>query len=73
MKPKRNPQKQKCYGIVQKFRGYFMEDLECIHCLHYGGKKNSCLLDTCCCVEEKQDAKANGRIKQPRGFNSWDS
>jgi hypothetical protein len=47
---------------------YYMEDMTCGACLHYGGKKRGCKLDKCCCEEEKRDALTNNRIARPRGW-----
>ncbi len=58
--------------IVNKFRGYFVEDCSCVYCLHYGGKKRGCKLTKCCCEEEKRDAIVNNRIKRKRGSMQWD-
>ena len=56
---------------VNKFRDYYMEDMECCHCRHFQGKKRGCKLDKCCCEDEKLDAIANGRIKRKQGAMSW--
>jgi len=58
--------------IVNKWRGYYLEDTECRWCLHYQGKKRGCALSSCCCDDEKLDAIANGRIKRERGSMAWD-
>lgn len=57
--------------MVNKFRGYFMEDMQCIHCRFYQGKRG-CKHDKCCCEAEKLDAIINNRIKRKRGAMSWD-
>ena len=54
--------------IINKFQ-YYVEDMDCPLCLHYKGKKRGCSLDICCCLEEKREALANGRIKRKRGWN----
>jgi hypothetical protein len=71
MKPK--TQKKQNVGIVQKFRGYYLEDCECLHCKYYQGRKRGCKLAQCCCDEEKLEAIAADRIKRKRGSVSWDS
>jgi len=58
--------------IVNKWEGYYLEDCICPLCLFYGGKKYSCILDNCCCEEEKYEARLNGRIRRKRGFSKWD-
>ena len=58
-------QNQKNYAIIQKFHGYFIEDMCCTLCGYYV-KKKACSLDICCCATEKQDAIAHGRIKRER-------
>ena len=54
----------------EKFE-YYVEDMTCPVCLYYQGVKRGCSLDTCCCLEEKREAWANGRIRHKRGWNHW--
>ena len=81
MKPKKHN-----VGIIQKFKGYYLEDCECQYCKYYQGRKLGCTYkgvqkhkerglgeDICCCEEEKLEAIAAGRIKRKRGSVSWDS
>lgn len=58
--------------IINKWKGYYIEDCECAFCLYYGGKKQGCKLKKCCCKNEKQEAAANGRITRERGSMKWD-
>ena len=67
MKPKRQNMR-----YVNRWRGYFLEDMDCIHCLYYKGKKRGCTLTACSCEDIKIEAMEKGRIKRKRGFNSWD-
>ena len=67
-----NPKKANVRS-VNKFRGYFLEDCECLYCKHYQGRKRGCKLDKCCCDDEKLEAIAADRIKRKRGSTSWDS
>ena len=57
--------------MVNKWHGYYMEDMECIYCPHYAGKRKSCKREKCCCEDEKLDAIAKGRIKRKRGSMAW--
>ena len=57
---------------LNKWHGYYMEDLSCTVCKYFQGKKQGCKLDTCCCEDEKRDAIANKRIKRRRGTMTWD-
>ena len=57
---------------VNKWRGYYMEDMECRHCRFFQGKKRGCKLETCCCDEEKLEAITKGRIKRERREKRWD-
>ena len=68
MKPKKENVK-----IVQKFKGYYLDDCECQYCKNYQGRKRGCRLDKCCCDEEKLAAIAGGRINRKRGTMQWDS
>ena len=58
--------------IVNKWHGYYLEDLECQWCLYYISKKRGCSLTSCCCEEEKLDAIKQGRIKRRKGAMEWD-
>ncbi len=42
--------------IYNRFTGYTTEDCACEYCLHYGGKERLCMLDECCCMEERAEA-----------------
>lgn len=42
--------------IYNRFTGFTAEDCNCIFCLHFGGKERPCLLDGCCCMEERMEA-----------------
>ena len=68
MKPKKENVK-----VVQKFRGYFLEDCECQYCKYYQGRKRGCKLEKCCYDDEKLEAIAAGRYKRQKGSVSWDS
>ena len=57
--------------ILFRFQ-YYLEDMNCTHCLYYQGKKQGCVLDICCCEEEKQAAIANSRIKREGRTTRWD-
>ena len=57
---------------LNKFEGYFMDDMECRWCKYFQGRKRGCKLDNCCCEDEKLEALAKGRIKRKRGSVSWD-
>jgi hypothetical protein len=57
---------------VNKWRGYYMEDMECRYCKFFQGKKRGCSRDKCCCEDEKLEAMAKGRIKRKRGSMTWD-
>ena len=56
----------------QKWQGYFLDDCACIYCANYRGAKRGCRLKKCCCLEEKREAAAYGRISRKRGFDIWD-
>jgi|GEM_PF-1909435 len=73
-KQQKKQQKKKDYTIqsVQKFYGYYMEDMDCKLCPFYVGKKKGCKLKKCCCEDEKIDAIANGRIKRAKRLGRWD-
>jgi len=58
--------------FVNKWHGYYTEDCVCIYCLYYGGNKQGCKLDKCCCEAEKREAAAHGRIISKRGAMRWD-
>ena len=58
--------------IINKWNGYYLEDMVCSLCLYYGGKKVGCRLEKCCCEDEKHEAELNGRIRRKRGFSRWD-
>jgi hypothetical protein len=70
MKP--NKEKNPNVKNVNKWRGYYLEDTDCIYCLHYKGKKRGCSLTACSCEDIKIEAIANGRFKRKRGIERWD-
>ena len=46
--------------ILNKFRGYTLEDCDCKYCVYYGGKRKgkvTCLADKCICEDEIRQAK----------------
>jgi len=57
---------------VNRWEGYYLDDMECRWCLHYQGRKRGCKLNECCCEDEKREARKHGRIKRKRGSVSWD-
>lgn len=42
--------------VVNRFKGYSVEDCECKYCLYFAGKGKSCPLKVCCCKEERAEA-----------------
>ena len=63
--------KNKSNRIQDRWHGYYSEDLDCIYCLHWKGKRKGCPLSVCAYEEEKHDALANGRIKRREGLGFW--
>ena len=46
--------------ILNKFKGYTLDDCDCKYCLYYGGKRKgkiNCLAEKCVCEEEIKHAK----------------
>ena len=58
--------------IIYKWDGYYLEDCECTSCLYYHGKRRGCVLNYCCCNDEKSEAIENDRIKRKRRIKAWD-
>jgi hypothetical protein len=58
--------------IYNRWEGYYIEDLACEFCLYFRNRKFGCVLDVCCCLEEKADALKHGRIKRKPGSLRWD-
>lgn len=55
--------------ILSRFKGYTLEDCDCVYCLHYQGRSNPCPLESCCCAEEKAEAlkkMAAGSMETPQ-------
>ena len=67
MKPKKENVR-----IINKWEGYYMEDMQCRLCKYYRGKRG-CKFEKCLYEDEKLDAIKNGRIKRERRLTSWDS
>ena len=42
--------------IYDRWHGYTVEDCACRYCLYYSGR--SCILEECCCKEERMEAIA---------------
>ena len=57
---------------VNRFRGYYVEDINCTLCLHYRNKKTGCGYAVCLYEDERRDAEAHGRIMRKRRFDTWD-
>ncbi len=55
--------------IYNRFTGYTTEDCSCEYCLYKGGKERPCLLDECCCMEERQAASQREQAAT-RGFTA---
>ena len=56
--------------VYDKFQ-YFFEDFDCEVCLHYQGKSRYLRYgceQAACCLAEKADALAHGRMKRKRGW-----
>jgi len=45
--------------VYTNFIGYTLEACSCIYCLYYRGKREGCILDKCCCIEERLQASVN--------------
>jgi hypothetical protein len=61
--------KQNTSHRFNKFKGYYIEDLDCQYCLYYKGRKHGCSLDTCCCEAERELALERGWWKREEGTN----
>jgi len=58
--------------IQGKWQGYWLEDIQCIDCLHYRNRGgNGCGRTTCRYEAEKRDAIAHGRIRRKRRRGKW--
>jgi len=57
--------------VVGKWRGYYLEDIDCQIC-QYWVKKRGCPFAICQYEDEKLDALAHGRISRKRGSMRWD-
>ena len=53
--------------ISNRWAGYYMEDIECKHCVHWRGRKKGCPFRGCAYEAEKLDAIKQGRIKRRGG------
>lgn len=53
--------------IQNRWNGYYLEDIDCLHCIHWRGKRKGCPFRTCAFESEKLDATKNGRIKRRGG------
>jgi hypothetical protein len=51
--------------IYNRFEWWSSEDCSCAHCLYKGDKARPCLLDECCCLEERQAA-----LEREQGANN---
>ena len=52
---------------VHRWDGYYIEDMDCLFCLYFQGRKRGCPLPVCCCLEEQIDAEEHGRIRRKPG------
>lgn len=48
--------------IYNRFTGYSTEDCRCEYCLHRGDQERPCLLDECCCTEERMEAARREQV-----------
>ena len=51
--------------VVNRFKGYSVEDCSCKYCLYYAGKGKPCPLAVCCCKEERAEAIKRERRQNP--------
>ena len=69
------PQKSKRFRennatrIQNRFRGYYLDDINCLHCVHWKGRKKGCPFKACAYEAERLDAIKYDRIKRKRGEN----
>lgn len=42
--------------VFNKFTGYTAADCDCKWCRYNGGKAKGCLVEVCCCLEERIQA-----------------
>jgi len=47
--------------IQNKFKGYFLDDIDCKYCINHISKAKGCRFFTCKFEEEKQQARKSGR------------
>ena len=41
---------------MHRFAGYTAEDCDCRYCLYYVARGKKCILEECCCIEERTKA-----------------
>jgi hypothetical protein len=60
------PQKPKGRNrkIENRWKGYFLDDIDCKYCVNFRGTKRGCALSKCNFEDEKLDAIKHGRIKR---------
>ena len=53
--------------------GYSLKDCSCKFCLHHYKKSRPCLLDECCCVEEKVKASVQAlkNVYKRKELEGW--
>ena len=59
--------------IYGRFTGYTLQDCACEYCLHYGGKRKGCTVESCCCLKERLQALAQEyQVKEETTIGSQD-
>ena len=51
--------------VLGKFRGYYLDDIDCKYCPRFRGKVQGCPLAVCEFERERQEAIDHGRVKRP--------
>ena len=63
------PQKPKDRNrkFQNRWKGYFLSDIDCKYCINFRGTKRGCALSECDFTDEKLDAIKHRRIKRIGG------
>jgi|GEM_PF-2440606 len=68
MRPQKSKRFRKSTTHIQnRWNGYYLEDIDCLHCVHWRGKRKGCPFHSCAFEAEKMDAIRHDRIKRKGG------
>jgi len=67
MRPQKPKRRENNHKTQNRPKGLYLDEISCIYCINYRGKKRGCTLPDCDFEEEKLEAIKNGRLNRKAG------